>query len=221
MPKLTRKPKAVLFDLDGTLANTFPLIVTAWNAAVSPHTGRSYTAAEVVSRFGIPDVAMIRRELPGPASEQAVKSFLSYYETQHDQIQLFEGVTELLNLLKRNNNRLAIVTGKGGRCTEITVEKLNWKPLFDAVVHGEDTPHQKPHPEPLLIACRRLEVDPTTCIFVGDSPADINAARAAGMPSIAATWDSPLADQAILAKPDFIAAHPSEVARLLTEADSL
>ena len=221
MAKLICKPKAVLFDLDGTLADTFPLIVAAWNAAVSPHTGLAYTAAEVVSRFGIPDVAMIRRELPGVASEQAVQAFLSYYEAQHDAIRLFEGISDLLGLLNRSATRLAIVTGKGGRCTAITVRKLNWEPLFDAVVHGEDTPYQKPHPEPLLLACRRLGVEPSTCIFVGDSPADVRAARAAGMPSIAATWDSPFADQAIRAEPDFIATTPGEVGRLLMDAESL
>src|SRR5688572_31550131 len=90
--------RAIIFDLDGTLADTFPLIVSAWNAAITPHTGKTYSDAEVIARFGIPDPQMIRRELApagGAACEQAVEMYHAHYQRRHAQVvKPFAGITE-------------------------------------------------------------------------------------------------------------------------------
>src|SRR5580765_1936951 len=155
----------MIFDLDGTLADTFPMIVSAWNAAVSPHTGKTYTDAEVISRFGIPDPQMIRRELPGAAGDEADKVYHAYYEAHHGIVELFPGIREVLTELKRRRVPMGVMTGKGHRTAKITLEALDITDLFGAVVTGEDVTHQKPDPEGPLLAAKRLSVAPTDCAF--------------------------------------------------------
>src|SRR4051812_11799345 len=97
---MTRKSdktiRAVIFDLDGTLADTFDLIVVAWNAALTPITGKTYSDAAVISRFGTPAPAMIRAELDGPAGDAAVEAYHVSYEKEHDIVKPFPGITEML-----------------------------------------------------------------------------------------------------------------------------
>src|SRR5688572_20922134 len=95
-----RRPRAIIFDLDGTLADTFSLIVAAFNAAITPHTGLTYSDADVIARFGIPDPQMIRRELAdrgGAACEQAIELYHQHYEQRHGEaVEPFAGITEML-----------------------------------------------------------------------------------------------------------------------------
>src|SRR5437762_4880383 len=112
----SRRIQAVIFDLDGTLADTFDLIVGAWNHAVGPHTGKRYSSADVISRFGIPDSQMIRRELAGDAGDAAVESYHAYYEREHGAIvKAFDGIDKMLAALRERQMPLGLMTGKGRR----------------------------------------------------------------------------------------------------------
>jgi 2-phosphoglycolate phosphatase len=211
MQPLHPPPKAVIFDLDGTLADTFPLIVSAWNAAVSPHTGRTYSANEVISRFGIPDPAMIKRELPGAAGDDAVEVYHAHYESQHGGVSAFDGVDEMLAAMQRCRIPMALVTGKGRRSAGITVRKLGWSDLFRIIITGEDIEHQKPAPEGLLRVARELNLQPHDCIFVGDSPADMGAGKAAKMRIVAAGWHLHYAEKIRAMQPDAWAEQPGDL----------
>src|ERR1700754_1098175 len=94
-----RSVSAIIFDLDGTLVDTFEMIVAAFNAAISPVTGKTYSDAEVISRFGIPDSQMIRRELAPfdkDLAERAVEVYHAYYAQNHGGVCLFPGIEPLL-----------------------------------------------------------------------------------------------------------------------------
>jgi 2-phosphoglycolate phosphatase len=216
---MTRKSektiRAVIFDLDGTLADTFDLIVVAWNAALTPITGKTYSDADVISRFGIPDPAMIRAELDGPAGDAAVEAYHVSYEKEHGIVKPFPGITEMLQSLRERNVPLALCTGKGIRSARITLKALGWSEMFNAVVTGEDVKEQKPAPEPLLMAAKTLAVSPHDCAFVGDSPADIGAGQAAGMLTVAAGWHDVYHEKIRAMKPDVWAEHPADVLNLL------
>jgi pyrophosphatase PpaX len=214
MQELKPKPRAVIFDLDGTLADTFELIIAAWNFAIPPHTGKTYTTDEVIARFGIPDPAMIRRELPESAWARALDDFHLHYEKAHDIVTPFEGITEMLTALQSHRMPIALVTGKGRRTAVITLNKLGWDKLFDAVITGEDIADQKPAPEGLLRVAKQLNVDPRDCIFVGDSPVDIGAGKAANMRTVAAGWHPVYADELRELKPDAWAETPADVLTL-------
>jgi phosphoglycolate phosphatase-like HAD superfamily hydrolase len=142
-------PRAVIFDMDGTLADTFPLVVAAWNAALSGHAGRQFAAAEVIARFGIPDPAMIRREIPAHLGDEAVEVYHLHYERRHAELaRAFDGVTEMLAAIKARGLPTGVMTGKGKRSATITLAALGWdgctgRRMFDAVVTGEDVARQK------------------------------------------------------------------------------
>ncbi|MGE5610691.1 MAG: HAD family hydrolase [Bacillota bacterium] len=211
-------PRAILFDLDGTLADTFPLIVASWNAAVGPVTGRTYTASEVISRFGVPDSAMICRELPEHAQAQAVEVYHTFYEANHGMVEVFAGVPELLASLRKLHLPLGLMTGKGRRAAAITLRMLGWDTLFGSVVTGDETPKQKPAPDGLFMVSEQLGVSPKDCIWIGDSPSDMKAGKAAGMFTIAAGWHEVYKGRIAPLNPDFIAQSPSDLASLLTQS---
>ena len=212
---LSRRIRAVIFDLDGTLADTFSMIVGAFNAAITPHTGRTYSDAEVIARFGIPDPQMIRRELPGAAGEQADAVYHAYYEREHGRVKRFAGVDEMLAELKRNGVKLGLMTGKGKRSAKITIEALGWSEIFEAMVTGEDVTEQKPAPDGPLLAAKMLGVEPAECAFIGDSPADIGAGKSAGMVTVAAGWHSVYLEEIRKMSPEIWANTPNDVVRAL------
>jgi 2-phosphoglycolate phosphatase len=208
-------PRAVLFDLDGTLADTFPLIVSSWNAAVWPISGRQYSTADVVSRFGVTDTAMLQRELPQHQWDQAVSTYYSHYEANHSIVKVFPGVPELLANLARRGLPLGLMTGKGRRSAIITLRCLGWLSLFGSIVTGDDVIKQKPAPDGLLLVTQQLAVAPQDCVWVGDSPADMKAGKAAGIYTVAAGWHLIYADRIAALQPDCIAQTPQELAAIL------
>jgi pyrophosphatase PpaX len=209
--------RAVIFDLDGTLADTFGLIVSSFNAACTPHTGRTYLPADVISRFGVPDSAMIRREVP-QCWEEADEAYHVHYQSNHAMVQAFPGVAEMLEELHGRQMPMGLVTGKGRRTAEITLEALAWRDYFGAVVTGDDMTRQKPHPDGPLAAARTLGVEPRQCAMVGDSPSDIGAGKAAGMLTIAAGWHDVYHERLKKLEPHYWAKAPGAVLRLITES---
>jgi HAD superfamily hydrolase (TIGR01509 family) len=209
------KVRAIIFDLDGTLADTFPLIVRAWNAAITPHTGKSYSDAEVIARFGIPDSQMIRRELAGAAGEQAVEVYHAAYENEHGIVKPFAGINEMLSELKRRTTPMGLMTGKDRRSALITLKALGWDRMFAAVITGDDVTRQKPQPDGPLEVARQLKIDPNHCAFVGDSPADIGGGKAAGMITVAAGWHPVYLEKIRAMRPDVWAELPGDVVKLV------
>jgi 2-phosphoglycolate phosphatase len=220
MEPIAPTPRAVIFDMDGTLADTFALVVAAWNAALSAHAGREFAAEEVIARFGVPDPQMLRREVPEHLAEEVIERYHAHYESQHTPLaRPFEGITEMLAAIKRRGLPTGVMTGKGRRAARITLAALGWEAMFDAVVTGEDVARQKPDPEGLLIVCERVGVAPLDCVFVGDSPADIGAGKNAGMKTIVAGWHPVYLDQLRAMGFDYWAQTPGDVVRLVNPND--
>jgi N-acetyl-D-muramate 6-phosphate phosphatase len=183
--------KAVLFDFDGTLADTAPDLAAAVNRmrqkrSLAPlGTGAVRPYASMGARgllrigFGVtpehPDYAALRDE------------FLARYgEALCVETRLFPGMAALLEALARRAIAWGIVTNKAMRFTERLVPQLGVAPA--CVVCGDSTAHLKPHPAPLLLAAERLGLEPRDCLYVGDDLRDVQAARAAGMRSAAVEW---------------------------------
>jgi len=186
------RPEAILFDLDGTLADTAPDLAAALNKlradrGLSPvpyESLRPYASAGARGLIGA-GLGL------GPDAEEygALRvAFLDNYAASiavHSR--LFDGVPALLKRLQSAGIKWGIVTNKAMRFTDVLV------PLIDlghagCTVSGDTTRHAKPHPAPLLEAAQRLRVSPTACWYVGDDMRDIQAGHAAGMVAIAAAW---------------------------------
>ena len=184
---------AVLFDLDGTLVDSAPELGAAADKmrtdrglpSLPFELYRPMAGAGARGMLGIafgltpqaPEFAALREEF-----------FVNYEATMLSNTHVFEGVTDLIGALVRQNLAWGIVTNKSKRFTEPLVRSIPAFASAGAVVSGDTTPHAKPHPEPLFEAARRLGLEPGRCIYVGDDERDIVAGRAAGMRTVAATY---------------------------------
>jgi N-acetyl-D-muramate 6-phosphate phosphatase len=184
---------AVLFDLDGTLADTAPDLGAALNrlraerglaglpiAAVRPYASMGARGL-LLAGFGLTPEDSGYAELRDAFLER-------YDEALCVRTQLFPGMGELLAALDARGLAWGIVTNKAARFTDRVVEALGLAGRVGCVVSGDTTPHQKPHPGPLLHAAARLGLSPERCCYVGDDLRDVQAARAAGMHSVAVEY---------------------------------
>jgi phosphoglycolate phosphatase/pyrophosphatase PpaX len=206
-----RQFDAVIFDLDGTLADTIPLIAVSFNAAVRPVAGRDFTLEEVIAKFGLPDSAMLRREVGDERWEEVNERYHQNYKALHSMVRVFDGVQEMLDALVAADVPMGIMTGKGRRTADITLNALTWDMYFGAVITGDEAVRPKPAPDGPLEVARMLGVEAGRCAFVGDAPADIKAGRAAGMTMIAAGWHSVYREKVRALRPDVWAERPGEV----------
>jgi HAD superfamily hydrolase (TIGR01509 family) len=213
-----RRPAAAIFDLDGTLADTFALVFASWNEAMREPTGRQYSPEEIMARFGVPDPDMIRRELPHDQHERAVEVYHDFYAARHEQmVNTFDGVREMLDELSKRRVPMGIVTGKGLRTMNVTLHTLGLDKHFGVTISGDDVERQKPAPDALVLAARALGVEPNQCAMIGDSPADISAGKAAGMLTVAAAWHAPYRERIRALEPDVWAETPRDVVRVFDD----
>lgn len=182
---------AVLFDLDGTLADTAPDLAAAVNR-MRVEQGLEPLPIERLRPFASAGArGLIFAGLgvkPAEAEYEMLRdTFLEYYaERTCEDTRLFPGMKALLDELGQRGIAWGIVTNKALRFTERIVDALQLAPA--CVVGGDSTPHLKPHPASLLLAAEQLRLAPAACCYLGDDLRDIQAARAAGMRAIAVDW---------------------------------
>jgi phosphoglycolate phosphatase len=184
--------RAVLLDLDGTLLDTAPDMVSALNSLRSEQGAEPLPFAEVRQLVSHGALALVRRGFPqAPAAEleQLRSRFLEIYrDVLAVDTVVYAGVSEALARLEAGGLPWGVVTNKPGRLTEPLLQKLGFGERAGVVVSGDTLPERKPHPAPLLHAAQALGVEPQRCIYVGDAERDVLAARAAGMPVFVALF---------------------------------
>lgn len=221
-PPALKKPRAILFDLDGTLADTAPDLAAAVNLLrtkrglePTPYENlRPYASAGarglIGAAFGLK---------PGDDDYENLRvSFLDNYEAalvvdSH----LFDGVTDLLAALERQGLAWGIVTNKAKRFTNPLVPLIGLGHAA-CIVSGDTTAFAKPHPEPLLEAARQIGIAPQDCWYVGDDLRDIQAGQAAGMATIAAAWGYCGSEGPVSWNADRVAHAPLELLDLIAGA---
>lgn len=183
----------VVFDLDGTLADTAPDLAAALNHALAEMGRRPIPAEEVRRMVGHGARALLRKGLAatGAMSEELVAQgfplFIDYYEAHiADHTRPFEGVETALGALDAQGVRLAICTNKLEGLTHDLIAALGWTGRFNAIVGGDTLPQRKPDPAPVHEVIKRAGGG--RAAFVGDSISDTDAARAAGIPCVALTF---------------------------------
>jgi len=193
-PPSRRLPvSAVLFDLDGTLADSAGDLAGAVNrirserglGPVSVDALRPHASAGARGLLG----AGMNVTPEDPEYPRLREQFLEYYAAGlANTTALFEGAAQLLDQLDARGLRWGIVTNKAQRYTQPVIAALGLAPRAAVVVSGDTTAHPKPHPAPLLHAARQLDIDPVRCVYVGDDLRDVIAGNAAGMATIAAEY---------------------------------
>lgn len=189
-----KKIKAVIFDIDGTLANTIPLIIQAYRKAVEPLVHRPLSDDEIVATFGPSEEGSIRAIAPHDY-KKGTADFLRIYQELHNMCPApFDGIIELLNTLRSKGVKVAIATGKGKESSDISLECFKLTGFFDRIETGSPQGSRKIDAINLILDSWS-SIGKEEVIYVGDSPGDIRESHEAGIAAVAAAW-------AETAKPD-------------------
>ena len=218
---MTPAPGAVVFDLDDTLIATRRLYTEAYLRVLEPHRGR-LSEAELAALLPGPETQFIPTVVAAEKAEESLEQFYHCYETLHPHAfdGLYPGVPEMLAALDAAGIRIAVFTGKSRRAWLISSRHVQL-PGVSAFVFGDEIDRHKPAPDGILKALKALGCPPEGAAYIGDSPLDIAAAKAAGVLPVAALWSRYGADRDAFAKAalregGMAFGSPLELARWLT-----
>lgn len=185
-------PRAVLFDVDGTLVSTRRLYLEAYRRALAPYLGRELDDAELLALRARSERELLLGLVGAAAFDACVAGFRRHYQhllaTHFDGI--FPGIPELLARIRAAGLRTGVVTGKSRASWDVSAALHDLGP-FDAAIFDDDVRRPKPDPEGLLLALGRLSLRPAEALYVGDTIGDLDAAIAAGAAPVVALWSRP------------------------------
>lgn len=206
----------ILFDLDGTLVDSIPLIVESFTHVILRHRGVPPRRADIVAGIGRPliDQMAVFAEDDVECAEM-VATYSAYFRTKSpDVLRAFDGCLAALKALHEAGTAMAIVTSKSMAGTVRSLEICGLDGLFDALVSADDVTNGKPHPEPVHLALSMLGAAAASAIFVGDSTHDIRAGQAAGVRTAAVRWTAFDVDELTELGPDLWLETPADITSL-------
>jgi pyrophosphatase PpaX len=207
----------VLFDLDGTLIDSGPIILASMQHAARTVLGREIPAEELGTTIGGQGIVAQMQALDAEHADELLEVYKDHNDGLHETLEAFDELLALLPRLKAEGRRLGIVTAKRHRTVQLALDRFPaLEHDFDVVVGHEDTDLHKPEPDPVLFAIEKLGGKPGEAAYVGDSPFDIRAAKAAGAFAIAVAWGGIHPDERLLAEePDAFVRSPEELLDVL------
>jgi pyrophosphatase PpaX len=211
------RSRVCLFDLDGTLIDSGPMIVASMKHAARTVLGRDIPEEELVAAVGGPGLVAQMEALDAARVNDLVEAYRLHNEPLHEGLEAFWEVVEVLPRLRAEGRRLGIVTAKRHRSVQLAFDRLpGLEANFEIVVAAEDTTRHKPDPAPLLAALERLGAQPLEAAYVGDSPFDVRAAKAAGVRAIAVAWGGLHGEETLRREsPDALVRHAEELLDVL------
>lgn len=217
------RPLALLFDLDGTLADSIDLLLASFRHSFSTHRPATPPDAEWIAGIGTPLITQMRHFVADDEAqvEQMVVTYREFQRAHHDELlREFEGVAETLALLKSRNHPTALVTSKSNDLAHRALAFLHLADYIDVVVGMDSSTRHKPDPEPVFVALTRLGATPENALFLGDSPHDIEAGNAAGVTTVAALWGPFSRTVLASASPSYVLTHIRELPALVARLDA-
>jgi pyrophosphatase PpaX len=207
----------VLFDLDGTLIDSGPMIVASMKHAAKSVLGREIDEKQLTAAVGGPGLVAQMQALAPDRVDDLVAAYREHNEPLHEQLEAFWEVVEVLPRLREQGRQLGLVTAKRHATVRLAFDRLpELERNFDVVIGSDDTERHKPAPDPLLAAVERLGAKPGDAAYVGDSPFDVRAAKAAGMFAVAVAWGGIHAEDVLLREePDAYVRHAEELLGVL------
>ncbi|CAN5816589.1 pyrophosphatase PpaX [soil metagenome] len=216
-------PGCVLFDVDGTLIDSYRLYLESYARALQPYLGRIPQHAEVARQRPSSERHFLIEWL-GPEQGAACHTAMcEAYEELHSTFceGVYDGVPEMLAAFRAAGVPMGVVTGKGRRAWEVTERELQLG-HFAVVITEDEVSRPKPDPGGLLMAAREMSAEPAETLYIGDSASDMAAARSAGMMAGAALWPktAPGEKDAFRGEvgshnPDWFFDQPADLVRLL------
>ncbi len=186
------KLSCVLFDLDGTLVDTAPDLIACLNRALNLH-GFDSIAANIIKPFiSFGAAAMINESQPSlddRLKAAILETMLSQYQNNiAEHTVFFKGMADTLAAIEAQGLKWGVVTNKRERFTHPLMAALKLTDRAACIVSGDSTANPKPHPEPMLAACKQADVNPKECVYIGDALHDITAGKSAEMKTLAAVY---------------------------------
>lgn len=210
--------KTLLFDLDGTLLDTYNIILASMRHTINGIAGKSYSDHELMSLVGTPLYDQMLKL--GDGGEERATELTALYREHNDAIHdegvsVFEGIPQALQELERRGYRMGIVTSKRHHMAVQGLRVCGIERFFQIVIGSDDWPEHKPQPGPVLHGAELMGADAAECCYIGDSPFDIQAGNAAGCTTIAVTWGMFSAEELAAENPDHVATAPAELLGIL------
>jgi pyrophosphatase PpaX len=207
----------VLFDLDGTLIDSGPIILASMQHAARTVLGREIPAEELGATIGGQGIVAQMQALDVERADELLEVYKEHNDGLHATLEAFDELLALLPGFKAQGRKLGIVTAKRHRTVALALDRFPaLEREFDIVIGHEDTDLHKPDPDPVLLAIDRLGGDPSEAAYVGDSPFDIRAAKAAGAFAVAVGWGGIHPAERLLAEaPDAFVRSPKELVDVL------
>ena len=178
----------VLFDLDGTVVDSGGIILASMRHATRTVLGREIPEEELMAAVGGPALEAQMRAFAPEHVDELVRAYRAHNEPLHDVLESCAGIDSVIAELSRQGRRLGLVSAKRRATVELAFAHVPLGHHFEVIVGGDDTIRQKPSPDPLLNALDRLGAAPEDAAYVGDSPYDMQAARAGGLSAVGVTW---------------------------------
>lgn len=179
--------KLVAFDLDGTIGDTIPLCIKAFKIAAEPHTGHEISEEDIIQTFGLDEEGMMKQIVGNNNWEVALIDFYAIYKRMHISCpQPFEGITELINVLKDNSIFIVLITGKGKKSCEMTLRQFDIEKCFDRIETGSSVKNRKS--EAINSILESYNLTPDEMLYIGDSVSDIVECDKASVKCLSAAW---------------------------------
>jgi pyrophosphatase PpaX len=178
----------VLFDFDGTVIDSGSIILASMRHATLTVLGREFEDEVLMAAVGGAGLNEQMRLLDESRVDELVRVYRAHNEPLHSELVCCAGMEDVLAALKQEGRTLGIVTAKRRQTVALAFEHVPIEHLFDVIVGSDDTERHKPSPDPILHALRELGAEPDGTAYVGDSPFDVRAAKAARVHAIAVTW---------------------------------
>lgn len=204
-----RLTRAVIFDLDGVLVDSFPVMREAFSVAYREVVGDGKPPFEEYSRHlgrYFPDIMRIM----GLPLEMEAPFVRESYRLAH-RVPLFPGVRETLLVLRKRGLRLAVATGKSGDRARSLLDGLAVLPLLDLVTGSDEVKRPKPAPDIVLHTLDVLKLRPDEAVMVGDAVTDLDSAQSAGVAAAAALWGTADRPGLLAARPDLVLHAPADI----------
>jgi pyrophosphatase PpaX len=211
--------RALLLDLDGTVADTHHLIHRCLDETLNEQVGVRFTQEWWEAGVGKPLHKLFahaleqhdRRDVP---MEGLVDSYRARLKSYEPEVAAFPGMVNTLGLLKERGVRLSIVTTKHAEAASRHLQTLGIEAMFDVVMTGDQCANYKPDPEAFVKTVELMRLTPEDCVAVGDSPGDIIGARDAGVYAVGACWGTVNRKALMDAEPDVVIERPSDLLTL-------
>ncbi len=204
----------VLFDLDGTVVDSGGIILASMRHATTTVLAREIPDEDLMAAVGGPGLEAQMRAFSAERVDDLVRVYREHNEPLHEVLECFAGIDSLISELSSQGRRLGVVSAKRRSTVALAFAQVPLGHHFEVIVGGDDTERQKPYPDPLLHALDRLGGRPEDAAYVGDSPYDMQAARAGGLYAVGVTWGG-IHGRDALADADVVVDTPEELLAVL------